>query len=251
MSTLDDQFLQPRLDSTIMDRELDGFQPASSVPLGEKEPELLQNHPRSMSSEANLGSASFHMNTPPFTCSWTGCTDKSFARKSELKKHWEKHTKPYVCEELECNSLAFGDKAGLHRHETEKHGKHNARRYLCPVQLCPRASKGFPRKRNRDVHLNTRHQIQSAVGSGVFAGGIASATPESTQSRRESLNSKWQVEGGDGYVTGDVIGLTAKLMQLEKEKEELEGEMKELSIRHTRKVEDIQALKRTMQLVVE
>ncbi|PVH72580.1 hypothetical protein DL98DRAFT_539072 [Cadophora sp. DSE1049] len=187
--------------------------------------------------------------TPPLTCTWIGCSDKTFSRKSDLKKHWEKHTKPYVCEELGCNGLAFGDKAGLHRHEEEKHGKHDARRYLCPVQSCPRSRKGFPRKRNRDAHVSTRHRAGSTVGSEVFRKGSTSATPEGAGS--ENLGGKECCDSADVPSIADTSGFRAKLMELEREREELGQEMKELTFRQLRKDEDIQALKRAMQLFAE
>jgi hypothetical protein len=156
-----------------------------------------------------------------------------------------------MCEELGCNKLAFGDKAGLHRHEAEKHGKHNANRYFCPIQSCPRAVKGFLRKKNRDVHVSNRHQTRSAVGSGVFEGPSASPAPEQTESGSDRLSSNDLVEDGPGNVIGDVAWVRVKLMQLEKESGELGEEIKELSDRKARKDEYIQAFKKTMQLVEE
>jgi len=105
--------------------------------------------------------ASSSLNQMPLTCTWSGCESRSFRRKSDFKKHWDKHTKPYSCTEPLCDRINFGDKAGLQRHERERHGKHGAPRYFCQVETCSRHLKGFPRRKNRDVHVRTCHNIAS------------------------------------------------------------------------------------------
>ena len=210
------------------------------------------------------GTPAFNMNTRALSCTWTGCANKSFTRKSDLKyevfpdlvllvahnsarKHLDKHTKPYVCEELGCNRLAFGDKPGLRRHETEKHGKHDATRFFCSVASCPRAQKGFPRKKNRDLHVSTRHVSQPTVGSEVSKEGTIPVTPELS----ERDGSQDATQGKDQYNVDKIYILRMKLEELEKEKKELAKTIHELDSRQSRVEEDVRILKRTMQLVAE
>jgi hypothetical protein len=162
----------------------------------------------------------------------------------DLRKHWDRHINPYVCDELGCKGISFGDKASLHRHETEKHGKHHAKRYLCPVESCPRATKGFPRKSNRNLHVTTRHHDFSfTTTGGTTEDGSASGSPEQTVD--EDLDT--QFSGGAGGIVAiedrsDRIGLELKLKELEREK-------RALDLRRSRVDEDIRALKRSIQLV--
>jgi hypothetical protein len=158
-----------------------------------------------------------------------------------LRKHWDRHIKPYVCEELGCKGNAFGDKASLHRHETEKHGKHSAKRYLCPVESCPRARKGFPRKSNRNLHVTTRHHDFSfATPGGIMEDGGASESPE--QAVDEGLGTQLDCGAGEMAAVENRRGLEFKLKELEKEKSALD-------LRRSRVDEDIRALKRSIQLV--
>jgi hypothetical protein len=50
-----------------------------------KETEQLQSIGNTLPSRTNIEGADFSMNTPPFTCNWTGCSNKTFTRKSDLK----------------------------------------------------------------------------------------------------------------------------------------------------------------------
>jgi hypothetical protein len=246
-----------------MDLDMSEVQLPSFVTLKDKE-NLLTKFAYNEFSGGDSGTLVSNMNTSALSCTWTGCANKSFTRKSDLRyevfpdlvllvahkssgKHLDKHTKPYVCEELGCNRLTFGDKAGLRRHEAEKHGKHDATRYFCSVTSCPRAQKGFPRKQNRDAHVSTRHVSQPAVGSEVSSEGSISATPELS----ERLGSQDATQGKDEYTVDKMHVLRVKLEELEKEKKELAKAIHELNSRQSRVDEDVRILKRTMQLVAE
>ena len=69
-----------------MNQEVDDVQLGISMPSKGKETEQL---PRKIGnilpSRTNRESADFNMNDPPFTCNWTGCSSKTFTRKSDLK----------------------------------------------------------------------------------------------------------------------------------------------------------------------
>ncbi|KAE9367169.1 hypothetical protein N431DRAFT_418305 [Stipitochalara longipes BDJ] len=202
-----------------------------------KEADELQN-PRKISPHGTNSEGSFNLNTPPFTCNWTGCSAKTFTRRSDLRKHWERHTKPYICQELGCNVIAFGDKASLRRHETEKHAKHDAKRYLCPVESCPRASKGFPRKRNRDAHMTTHHTSSAIMGNSIDQ----KRTSESPENEIVETPIYFRGEEEERAAIGDMGGLESKLNELEREKSTLD-------VRRSRVEDDIAALQRVMQLI--
>jgi hypothetical protein len=100
------------------------------------------------------------------------------------------------------------------------------------VESCPRATKGFPRKRNRDAHMSTRHNAPSTVIGKIIL----------EQAIDETLGTKLGGEDSEMATTEDMIGLELKLRELEREKIELD-------LRQSRVDEDIKALKRTIQLV--
>jgi hypothetical protein len=109
------------------------------------------------------------------------------------------------------------------------------------VESCPRAKKGFPRKRNRDVHMNTHHNASSTIIGATIREGGTSETPE--QARNEILGTQLSGgEAGEMIATEDMSGLYLKLKELEREK-------RGLDFRRSRVDEDIKALKRTIELV--
>ncbi|KAN0091780.1 hypothetical protein V8E51_017627 [Hyaloscypha variabilis] len=232
----DSLLLPDRQFSAVVDQEAEHSTISMSSKLDEVDNlQSLQKNSYGMNMEgpANLDS-------PPFTCKWTGCSAKAFTRRSDLRKHWERHTKPYICQELGCNAITFGDKASLRRHETEKHAKHDAKRYLCPVESCPRASKGFPRKRNRDAHLTTHHMSSvSVVGNGTAAGSVSELLEPVAG---DDLGVIPCGESEAEAAIRDMGGLEWKL-------EELEMEKRRLDLRRSRVGEDIAALQRVMQLI--
>jgi len=143
----------------------------------------------------------------------------------------DKHTRPYTCLNASCGGINFGDKAGLLRHEREKHG---VVKYLCPISTCTRNRRGFSRKRNLDAHMKTRHK-----STGSNTEGIANS-PESIDSQ-ELMDEDQTVAEATG-VLGEMSGLRTKLRDLETRK-------RELATCQAKVEEDIQAIKRTIQLV--
>lgn len=79
------------------------------------------------------------------------------------RKHMDKHTRPYVCEEVGCErAQGFTYSGGLHRHQREVHHKHGDPKtsYLCPHRHCQRSivGRGFTRKENLAEHLRRIHR---------------------------------------------------------------------------------------------
>jgi hypothetical protein len=143
----------------------------------------------------------------------------------------DKHTRPYTCLNASCGGINFGDKAGLLRHEREKHG---VVKYLCPISTCTRNRRGFARKRNLDAHMKTRHKSTSSNIEGI------ANSPESIDS--QELMDEDQTVGEETGILGDMSGLRTKLHDLETRK-------RELATCQAKVEEDIQAIKRTIQLV--
>ncbi|KAE9373000.1 hypothetical protein N431DRAFT_337096 [Stipitochalara longipes BDJ] len=92
-------------------------------------------------------------------CRLSDCKeDQEFSTEVALRKHEDKHNRPYVCTVLGCKHPRFGDKGGLDRHAREVHG--NATHY-CPIPSCKRHTRGFPRKYNLFEHQKRCHPGQS------------------------------------------------------------------------------------------
>ena len=76
----------------------------------------------------------------------------------------DKHNRPYVCEEPECDNIrGFTYSGGLLRHQREVHRQHGGPKAscMCPYKDCKRsAGVGFSRKENLNEHLRRCHQTQ-------------------------------------------------------------------------------------------
>jgi len=92
-------------------------------------------------------------------CRVPDCTqEREFSTESALRKHQDKHTKPFACVVPGCKHPRFGDKGGLDRHKREVHGP---KTYCCAIPTCKRHTKGFPRKYNLFEHQKRCHPGQS------------------------------------------------------------------------------------------
>ena len=80
------------------------------------------------------------------------------------RKHMDKHNRPYVCEEPECDNIrGFTYSGGLLRHQREVHRQHGGPKAscMCPYKDCKRSTgAGFSRKENLNEHLRRCHQPQ-------------------------------------------------------------------------------------------
>jgi hypothetical protein len=97
------------------------------------------------------------------------------------------------------------------------------------VESCPRVTKGFLRKRNRDAHMSTRYNVPSTVIDKIIL----------EQAIDETLSTKLSGEDSEMVTTEDMIGLELKLRELEREKIKL-------NLCQSRVDKDIKALKRTI-----
>ncbi|KAG4436020.1 hypothetical protein IFR05_008497 [Cadophora sp. M221] len=189
----------------------------------------------------NLGSSTFQ-------CTWLGCDQsKTFARRSDLTKHMDKHTRPYTCHNPTCTNVDFGDKAGLRRHERERHG---VVKFCCSIPSCRRHVKGFARKRNLDLHVKTCHRVligQGGSGETVAEDGISESSKMVEEEDEGEGEEEEEMSSGVGSERRECSIVESTSLQVKLQ--ELEAEKRELEMRQSRVDEDILALKRVLQIV--
>ena len=80
----------------------------------------------------------------------------------------DKHTRPHVCQEPECENIrGFTYSGGLLRHQREVHRQHGGpkAKCMCPHPDCKRSTgTGFSRKENLHEHLRRVHRDAGAEG---------------------------------------------------------------------------------------
>ncbi|PSR85905.1 hypothetical protein BD289DRAFT_248150 [Coniella lustricola] len=143
--------------------------------------------------------------------------------KSELKKHWQRHKKPFRCPITDCSrSLGFSTSNDLHRHVRSRHPDADPKAvfYRCPVRNCRSEDKRWPRADNFKQHLKRVHQREivmdddlekyiykprESVGSELA--GLGSAVDEVTMavsgrnsaSETSPWNLGWQAASADEF----------------------------------------------------
>lgn len=114
------------------------------------------------------------------TCYSTGLSDvsghpcprckKSLKTQSELKKHYLRHTKPFVCQVQGCaRTEGFSTTNDLDRHTRSKHPtvipeSASVRRFRCHVPGCKSKDKSWPRLDNFRSHLKRVHESYVSRG---------------------------------------------------------------------------------------
>ncbi|KAI1344765.1 hypothetical protein F5Y15DRAFT_4285 [Xylariaceae sp. FL0016] len=95
---------------------------------------------------------------PPLVCETCA---KSLRTKSELRKHQQRHTKPFKCDVLDCPRLGegFSTTNDLERHKRSVHPAAEAlgNRYRCTIGSCKTKDKRWPRADNFKAHLKRVH----------------------------------------------------------------------------------------------
>lgn len=163
---------------------------------------------------------------------------------SYCRKHMDKHTRPYVCEEIGCEKIqGFTYSGGLHRHQREVHHQHGGPKAscLCPHHDCKRSliGRGFTRKENLAEHLRRVHRgdvDEAAVPSHTIvptiAGVFSSTSPHAQVSRKRKKLALDGVEA-DSNDNGDLGDETG---------EDLDPEVKRLRRELQRKDERVRQL---------
>lgn len=148
----------------------------------------------------------------------------------------DKHERPYVCEEPECDNIrGFTYSGGLLRHQREVHRQHGGPKAscMCPYPDCKRhVGVGFSRKENLAEHLRRVHRDAGAdetqkEGSGTTP--TASGISGTGKKRRRAVP---EDDGGD------------------EDEADLEQEVKKLKRQLQEKDERLEKLERQVQLLV-
>lgn len=168
-------------------------------------------------------------------CEWTYVSfhlltlNEPFYKANENdSKHVDKHTRPYVCEELECDNIrGFTYSGGLLRHQREVHRQHGGPKAscMCPYKDCKRSTGiGFSRKENLNEHLRRCHQPQSQEqGAEDGTQGVVEEMPGRSRKRRRAA------EGGGGEGEGEgEVELQLEVKKLRREVAEKEERIKRL-----------------------
>ncbi|KAF6221254.1 hypothetical protein HO133_002109 [Letharia lupina] len=159
-----------------------------------------------------------------------------FSRKCEWKKHMDKHERPYVCEEPECDNIrGFTYSGGLLRHQREVHRQHGGPKAssMCPYPDCKRhVGVGFSRKENLAEHLRRVHRDagadQTQEEGPESAQNTTSATSGTGRKRRRAVPD--DDSGGEDDLEQEVKKLKKELQEKDERLEKLERQV-ELLIR--------------------
>ncbi|GAW21463.1 hypothetical protein ANO14919_109820 [Xylariales sp. No.14919] len=94
-----------------------------------------------------------------------GVCGKSVRTKSELKKHDQRHKKPFKCDVQDCPRRleGFSTTNDLDRHKRSVHpgSQTSGHRYVCPIGPCKSKDKIWPRADNFKAHLKRVHSKET------------------------------------------------------------------------------------------
>lgn len=163
------------------------------------------------------------------------------------RKHMDKHTRPYVCEEIGCEKIrGFTYSGGLHRHEREVHHQHGGPKAscLCPHRDCKRSlnGRGFTRKENLVEHLRRVHRgdvDEPAVPShslGPMITGVFSSTSPNAQVSRKRKKVALDGVEADSNDNGDAGDEPGDDLNLEVKRLRRELQLKDERVRHLESV---------------
>lgn len=162
----------------------------------------------------------------------------------------DKHTRPYICEEVGCERIqGFTYSGGLHRHQREIHHKHGDPKTscLCPHRDCQRSivGRGFTRKENLAEHLRRVHRgdadepamSSNSLGSTIDEGFSSTSPNAQISSKRRKLT----LDGGraDPTDNGGNAGYESSAdLELEVKRLRMELESKDDRVRYLESVID-------------
>ncbi|KAE9365486.1 hypothetical protein N431DRAFT_353530 [Stipitochalara longipes BDJ] len=177
--------------------------------------------------------------TKELKCNFPDCSEDIFSTYPALRKHLNKHYKPYHCTIPGCKNPQFGDKGGLDRHTREVHG---SKRHYCPITSCKRHRTGFPRKYNLFEHQKRCHPSQSP-------NPLPSAlrpSRDQTPSRNESME---DVQKLDDEVSSPELSVTGGLSTAGGGK--VQAKLRALLALRAEIDRDIETLKKTVDILDE
>ena len=145
----------------------------------------------------------------------------------------DKHERPYVCDEPECDNIrGFTYSGGLLRHQREVHRQHGGPKAscMCPYSDCKRhVGAGFSRKENLAEHLRRVHRDAGADQPQIEGSESVQNTSGTLGTRRK----RRRAVADDGS-----------------HEEDLEQEVKRLKQELQEKDERLEKLERQVQLLV-
>ena len=143
----------------------------------------------------------------------------------------DKHERPYVCEEPECENVrGFTYSGGLLRHQREVHRQHGGPKAscMCPYPDCKRhVGVGFSRKENLAEHLRRVHRDAGADPTQHEASEGAQHTTSraSGTGRKRRRAVPEDVEGGEEDLEQEVKKLKKELQEKDERLEKLEKQV--------------------------
>lgn len=150
-----------------------------------------------------------------------------FSRKCEWRKHMDKHERPYVCEEPECDNIrGFTYSGGLLRHQREVHRQHGGPKAscMCPYPDCKRhVGVGFSRKENLAEHLRRVHRDAGDDTTPREGSEGAQSTSTTVTKRRRAVPD--DDDDGDEDLKVEVKKLKKQLQEKNDRLERLERQM--------------------------
>lgn len=157
-----------------------------------------------------------------------------FPRKCEWRKHMDKHERPYVCEEPECENRGFTYSGGLTRHQREVHRQHGGPKAscMCPFPDCKRhVGIGFSRKENLAEHVRRVHREADAdqPQKEASSGGAQNLTPGASgtgRKRRRAVPD--DDDDGEENLEQEVKKLRKELQEKDERLEKLERQVQVL-----------------------
>ncbi|CAD6574062.1 MAG: hypothetical protein ASARMPREDX12_006369 [Alectoria sarmentosa] len=146
------------------------------------------------------------------------------------KKHMDKHERPFVCKEPECENIrGFTYSGGLLRHQREVHRQHGGPKAscMCPYPDCKRhVGVGFSRKENLAEHLRRVHREAGADQTQKEASeGAQNMTSGASRPGRKRRRAVPDDGGGDG---GGEEDLEQEVKKLKKELQEKDERLEKL-----------------------
>ncbi|KAI9759774.1 MAG: hypothetical protein M4579_002073 [Chaenotheca gracillima] len=166
-----------------------------------------------------------------FQCMHPECATNppTFKRHCELKKHTDKHSRPYRCQNPMCEKRpGFTYSGGLARHEREVHPKGGERRghKLCPYLSCNRSShgQGFTREENLREHVRRRHKVEHDEERDV-SGDETQRKRRRASLENESSTAPYSTEAGplrsDADLHSEVAQLRTEVKRLKTDHDEM------------------------------
>ncbi|KAI0182910.1 hypothetical protein EV127DRAFT_40829 [Xylaria flabelliformis] len=129
--------------------------------------------------------------------------NKSVRTKSELKKHDQRHKKPFKCDVSDCNRRieGFSTTNDLDRHKRSVHPEAQTlgNRYMCQIGTCKSKAKVWPRADNFKAHLKRVHAKESISEEELEACIVQQSTQPTQSTSLDELQNSPRQEAMPSY----------------------------------------------------